>query len=604
MNAFSPGFAAGIHRTATPLCCLLGLFSLAAAWSIASHRPAATAFAGAIGLGSLLLIRTGRERLGLSMVIGSIAVLAGLETWLYSPPSTPAALAVVLAIFLSAFLWRPWAGCLFGLAAASLILGRAVVLADPAPSDPAWWRELAESGAPVLPALLLAAGVIATLVSRRMPPPRGLPPAYAGQRPRPSFDLIEGLPHAVAVYDRNSRILATNSAWRILHDSTPDDPSGEHSGTLELHQRRSDSFLRCLHGEVVTDERNVVLHADGRSDWVSTTMSPWYQSGDSVAMGGVVVTKTLLTDQVALEEELTRERAKSVSDHEEGLDLGPEAVLDEYLRVFPDVFFVIDEQGTVLDFRVADDAQGNLAELDLVGTEIGLAFPALYELTWPSRLQDLRESGAVARREFELPGAGPGRSQTFEARIAAVPGGRFVVLTRELPRSASPSPFGVPADRAGTPSVPVAVDLQAALEEALDELAEDIETTRAHVFAGRLPVAAGDRGDLKEVFRHLLANSLRQEGQRSPEIEIEAVSENGLVQIEVADNAPRRYSGLPPAAAVTAAESHSLSTVDPELERCRSLLQRHGGSLWIESSSPDGTRIAFTLHAAREGERE
>ena len=822
LSAFSSDAKQGFERIAFPLCGALALLGTGVAAFVPSHRVEALSFLIGTAVLSFIVLRFSSSRVACFLAAASATVVAGFDIWLRGATSPLVAITLVLTVLSSAFFWERQVPPFYGLAAALLVVVMQMGVLDEGwrtALSPSTLKAQWQAGELLVPLALLVVGLSAFFLPPRFPSRAAVPPAAEPDRSgRPSAQLIEGLPHAVAVFDRHSRLIAANSFWRRLHSATPDDPSGEHSGTLELHERGSDAFRRCLLGEDVSDRRTLLLKPDGAREWISTSMSPWYEEGAEVVIGGVVITKTNVTSQVELENEIENissqlsladaaavavankptsllpasdsaiesvppgdpheglsgqahdnqaaadqsdgdREAGSIADSEGRELLDPsdcvptgdkavslesapashaslipptshappdqrstahgsaaqdpkgrasetpasadslseshqledptseegvsedratngripehQAALDDligqYLRVFPEVLFVLDSKAQVTEVHAADESQGNLAGMDLVGTEISMAFPSLYDATRPSALKTLRDSDDVRVEEFEIPTGTRGVPIRYQARMAALHNGGFVLLNRELPGTVgSPAKVESNADegpsfvsaaahdlqaplrqvssylellerkhagkldesgrellefasegsrrmktilaglldfaRAGqSPVAHESIHLQEALAEALAGLDHEIDEAGAHVFTSEMPRAEADLQDISLVFQNLLVNSLNYRSEHHPEIEIEASQSNGLVQIEVTDNG----IGIPPDQVGDVFEAFRRLHSDAEIEGnglglaiCKRLVERHGGTIWIEPHEGVGTRVAFTLPAS------
>lgn len=660
MNAIPPLPPGGLDRVALPLCASLALLGSGIAATMPSHRVEALGFMISATVLSFVVLRFSSARLAVTLSTAAATLVSGFDLWLREAASPGATLTLGLCIVVAAFYWARWAPWAFGLIAALVMVAHRMGLFFGGFSnlgDASRWSTYRESGELLAPAALVVAGVAARFLPPRFPlratPPTASPPTPA----MPTTQLLEGLPHAVAVYDREARVIATNNVWRRLHSATADDPSGEHSGALELHDRGSDTFRRCLSGEDIRDERNLLLHPDGGRDWISTSMSPWYEDGDTVWIGGVVVTQTVVTELVELEGGASKDLAseyletgdletedESSAAADGGDSSEPDLValeahaghsssrdvylahhlLEQYLQVFPDVFIVLTPGGTVASLHSAPGVQGGLATMDLVGTDLGAIFPALYDVTRPGELERIRREGKLVCQEFELPGTSASRPMLYQARIAPLEDGGFVVLNRDLTEEhgdrgnssrseASPARDESEAEPRGDASAPVKepVHLQRALDRALASLASDIEKAGAHVFVGQMPEAQAELGDVALVFENLLSNALEHRSPSSVdlEIEIEATSTDGLVQVDIVDNGRGigtaeaqgvadtlgRPSPPSPDAGTAVQGGDEVEQQGRDLTLCKRLVERHGGSMWIDTEVASGARVTFTL---------
>ncbi len=145
------------------------------------------------------------------------------------------------------------------------------------------------------------------------------------------------------------------------------------------------------------------------------------------------------------------------------------------------------------------------------------------------------------------------------------------------------------------------IDLGLAAELAIGAVAPLIEERAAEVEIVDLPPVSGSEGELTLVLQHLVANAIRYTAQGvSPRVQISAeVAEGGII-VAVDDNGPGipddLHEGIFDTFQRTRKTEQSGNGLG--LATCRRILIRHGGSIWIESSSLGGSRFRFFLPSA------
>jgi signal transduction histidine kinase len=156
--------------------------------------------------------------------------------------------------------------------------------------------------------------------------------------------------------------------------------------------------------------------------------------------------------------------------------------------------------------------------------------------------------------------------------------------------------------RAGQGSTLAPVRLDDALNDARLLLQPAIEAVGATIQAATLPQVLGDRGQLAQVFRHLLDNALKYRRLDRPlVISIDARGQGAAWRIAVRDNG----IGIDPTYAATVFELFrrlhgpgQYPGAGIGLTICRRIVERHGGAIAIDTNGGDGTVVTFTLPAS------
>ena len=144
-----------------------------------------------------------------------------------------------------------------------------------------------------------------------------------------------------------------------------------------------------------------------------------------------------------------------------------------------------------------------------------------------------------------------------------------------------------------------AVDLDDSMKQMRANLGRLIQETGACVEGSELPVVGGNAVQIQRVLENLIANSIRYqpEGQ-APHIQVTASDSGERWRITVADNG------------IGIAAEHAATVFEPfrrlhsweeypgtglGLSICRKIIERHGGTIWVDSQPGNGTSIHFTL---------
>jgi PAS domain S-box-containing protein len=151
-------------------------------------------------------------------------------------------------------------------------------------------------------------------------------------------------------------------------------------------------------------------------------------------------------------------------------------------------------------------------------------------------------------------------------------------------------------------SAPVSdVDCGAVVDGVLSSLAADLEAAGASVSVGELPTLTAHPAALSQLFQNLIANAVKFRGDAPPEIAISAGATPAGWEFTVADNG----IGIEPEFAERVFEfGRRLHGTDEfpgtgiGLTVCKTVVERHGGRIWVESAAPEpGSRFRFTLPA-------
>jgi PAS domain S-box-containing protein len=149
---------------------------------------------------------------------------------------------------------------------------------------------------------------------------------------------------------------------------------------------------------------------------------------------------------------------------------------------------------------------------------------------------------------------------------------------------------------------PEPVSSQAALDEALHNLRGQIADSKAEVNSGKLPMVMADETQLMRVFQNLIGNAIKfRRPDSTPHVELSAERSGDLWRFCVADDG----IGVAPQDRERIFEIFTRTHLPGEypgtgigLSVCRRIVERLGGSIWVETSGDTGTTLCFTLPAA------
>ena len=146
----------------------------------------------------------------------------------------------------------------------------------------------------------------------------------------------------------------------------------------------------------------------------------------------------------------------------------------------------------------------------------------------------------------------------------------------------------------------VTVDMNAAVQTALDQLRAAIDRSGARITVEPLPQAHGNFDHLVTVFQNLVTNSLKytKAGER-PEIRISGTEDGGTRTFAVQD----RGQGIAPQyhqqifGVFKRLHGSKIEGTGIGLSLCQRLIEEHGGRIWVESQAGEGATFLFTIPA-------
>jgi PAS domain S-box-containing protein len=147
-----------------------------------------------------------------------------------------------------------------------------------------------------------------------------------------------------------------------------------------------------------------------------------------------------------------------------------------------------------------------------------------------------------------------------------------------------------------------AVDCNIALKEAVRNLSMAIDESGAKlVQENSLPLVFGDEPQLALLFQNLIGNALKFRSQRKPVIQVNAARIGTRWEIAIADNGigidPQYFDRI----FIIFQRLHTRSEYPGTgmgLALCKKIVERHGGTIWVDSTIDQGTTFHFTLRAA------
>jgi light-regulated signal transduction histidine kinase (bacteriophytochrome) len=153
--------------------------------------------------------------------------------------------------------------------------------------------------------------------------------------------------------------------------------------------------------------------------------------------------------------------------------------------------------------------------------------------------------------------------------------------------------------RVGTGELqPAAVDTGRLTEDVVRDLAAALEESGGRVEHTDLPLVQGDPTQLRQLFQNLIANAVKFHGERQPHVRITATASDTLWTFAVRDNGIGIEPQYLERIFVLFQRLHTRADYPGTgigLAICKKIVQRHGGRIWLESHTGQGTTFFFTL---------
>lgn len=141
-------------------------------------------------------------------------------------------------------------------------------------------------------------------------------------------------------------------------------------------------------------------------------------------------------------------------------------------------------------------------------------------------------------------------------------------------------------------------DCEAALQEAMSNLQVAIRESGAQITHDPLPTVMGDATQLVQLFQNLLGNALKFRRDEPSRIHIRAESKAGCWHLSVQDNGigiEAQYFDRIFAVFQRLHGRGAYPGTGIGLAICKKIVERHGGTIWVESEFGKGSAFHFTL---------
>lgn len=110
-----------------------------------------------------------------------------------------------------------------------------------------------------------------------------------------------------------------------------------------------------------------------------------------------------------------------------------DAILDAIFQALPDMFFLLDRDGTIRDYRAQRRTDLYVPPEVFLGRRMQDVLPPELGELFQRNLREVEENGGLATYEYDLEPPGQGRCR-YEARLAKAAGDRFIAVVRDITR--------------------------------------------------------------------------------------------------------------------------------------------------------------------------
>ena len=141
-------------------------------------------------------------------------------------------------------------------------------------------------------------------------------------------------------------------------------------------------------------------------------------------------------------------------------------------------------------------------------------------------------------------------------------------------------------------------DCEAVLQTAMRNLQLAIRESGAQITHDPLPTLMGDATQLAQLFQNLIGNALKFRREESPEIHIRAGLKDGIWCLSVRDNGIGIEAKYFDRIFVVFQRLHGRVAYPGTgigLAICKKIVERHGGTIWVESEFGKGSTFHFTI---------
>jgi len=104
--------------------------------------------------------------------------------------------------------------------------------------------------------------------------------------------------------------------------------------------------------------------------------------------------------------------------------------LEAIFQAFRDLLFILDEQGTILDYKAGDTQRLYVPAAQFLRRKMQDVLPSSVGKKFTDALREIRQHNKVVQLEYSLPT--PDGDGWYESRLVPLPKGQVVVIVRDI----------------------------------------------------------------------------------------------------------------------------------------------------------------------------
>ncbi len=142
------------------------------------------------------------------------------------------------------------------------------------------------------------------------------------------------------------------------------------------------------------------------------------------------------------------------------------------------------------------------------------------------------------------------------------------------------------------------IDLNKIIIYVLQDLELKIKETNTSIHIGKLPVVMGDAVQISRVFQNLFTNAIKFKSENDPVIKVQYLENENSYEITIADNGigiEKQYQNQIFSAFKRLHSREKYEGTGIGLAICKKIIERHNGSIGIESEPGKGSIFKITL---------